>query len=161
MARRQYHEEFRMGFAPVITDPAAPTVAQLETGGVHLTNALSPTGFQIPDEGQTVDFSDAGSRQNKTGRGRHGGGTIPIQGHRDSIVANDVVYQTLTNETDGYVYVRWFGGTDTPIVAGDKVTIAPVQVISRSVDAIGDGSQMVTVNCSIPDEIMYDVTVIA
>lgn len=161
MARRQYHEEVRVMYAPTIADPTAPTVAEVETGGTHLTNAMVPSGFGIPDEGATVDASDAGSRQNKSVRGRRGGGTFTVQGHRDDQTADDVIYQTLTNATDGYIVVRWFGGTDVAIDASDEVTVVPIQVISRQVDPMEDGTQKVSASCAIPDEVQYDVTVAA
>lgn len=161
MARKQSIEEIRVSAVDTIADVTAPTVAELDAGTL-LQDAMTRDGLTTPDSGNTVDASDVSNLQNKTARGTRGGDSLSITAHRDSDSASDGAWDTLSNDYDGYIVIRRFGGSSTAWASGDVVEVWPIEVISREMAAIAtDQTQRFTSQCAVTDAVTYDATVAA
>ena len=155
MARLIADGEVRITFAPTVTDPAAPTVAQVETAATDLTPFLS--SLDTPLDGEAVPSSDLSDAFNKTVPGTFGGEMIG-ELYRDDTA--DVAWTLLPRNTLGYVVIRRFGGSDVAIVATDVVEVWPVRVITRSPSPLSRGAvQMFNVNMATLDSPSQDVVV--
>lgn len=149
---------------------AAPTVAEIGAG-VDLTGGMLRTGLTTPNTGQTIDASDAGSRFNKTQLGTRGGDAAELSSHRESKSSEDVAWNTLVDETEGWLIVSRFGwdqdagtglGTaDGTPTAGDRIEVYPVAVISREMAPIGDETSRFVARLAITDEPDLDAVVLA
>ncbi len=159
MARKQFIEEGRLDYVPTLTNPAAPTVAGL-TAGVPLTAHLGRSGLTTPRSANTMDISDAFSKQNKSGRGTKGGEQLSLTFFRDSVTGSDTAWSTLTEATDGYLVVRRFGGPAVAWAATQKVEVYPIEVISREMQPIAENTpQQFVATCAVPAETQQDATV--
>ena len=135
MARKGSTGEIRVWFVPTITSTAAPTVAEI-TAGTDLTPFLTRDGLDTPQGAETIDVSDASSRQNKSAPGTYGGDVITLKCHRDSVNADDDAWTTLVRGTEGYIVVRRFGGSSVAVAASQKVEVYPGEVSTRQPDPI-------------------------
>lgn len=164
MSRYQPTGNIRVVFAASIANIAAPTVAEL-LAAVDLTPQMRRDGWKTPMAGNTVDASDAASRFNKTGTGTFGGDAWSYQGYRDS--AADTAWNTLAppnstslpDGTAGFTITRRYGGSALAWAAAQKVEVAPVNVVSRAPDDIGDGMQTFTANLAVTGEPNMNATV--
>lgn len=164
MARRQSVGEIRVTVVPGvggIADPTAPTLTEL-SAGVEAIVHMTRDGLSTPMSGNTVDASDASSRQNKQARGTRGGDTWSITAHRDSEPAIDELYGLLHPDFDGWVVIRRFGGSAAAFAAGDRVEVAPIEVITRPMaDMAENQTQRFTAELAVTDEVVEDATVVA
>lgn len=122
-------------YAPAVSDKSAPTVAEVETAGIHLTKFLRQ--LDTPIEGTVVDIPDPTSRYNKTARGVRGGDPINADWYRDEEVSSDedLAWDTLTDSTDGFLIIRRADEQDTgtgELASGDIVEVWPIEVVTRS-----------------------------
>lgn len=75
--------------------------------------------------------------------------------YRDSVIAEDVAWNTLPRNTAGVFYIARFGGTGTDLlpIATDTVEVWPVRVTSRAPSAMSSNTaQTFTLTCSVPVE---------
>jgi len=84
--------------------------------------------------------------------------------YRDSVLADDVAWNTLPRNTEGVFYIARFGGTGTDLlpIADDVVEVWPVRVSSRAPSAMtSNTAQTFTLTCSVPQEPNEAATVAA
>lgn len=156
MPRRQSTGEIRVWLATALANPAAPTVAEVNAA-TDLTPFMRRDGLSTPKSANTVDNSDASSRQDKTSRGTFSAGPVVYTGYRDS--TTDTAWTSLADGTTGFLIVRRFGGSAAAPAAGQKVEVWPVEVNSRSMADIGDENQRFSATLVVPDVIYEDATV--
>lgn len=157
MARRGSTEVIRVAYVATIADTSAPTVAEL-TAGVNLTPFMLRNGLSTPQTGSTVDTSDAASRQNTQAAGTYGGDNWSYRGYRDD--GTDTAWDTLEPGTEGFLVIRRFGGSDAAFAAADKVEVAPIEVVSRSMNDTADNeSQNFTASLAVTGQVKTDAVV--
>jgi hypothetical protein len=128
-------------FVPSVANKAAPTVAEINAG-TDLTPYLTRDGLSTPQEGSTIDIADVSSRFNKTASGSYGGQPAKLKLLRNTVSGSDAAWTALPRGTAGFYVVRRFGGatgasTDA-YVAGQRVEVWPVEVLSRAMMDIAD-----------------------
>lgn len=150
MARLIADGEVRIQFVPgegAITDPEAPTVAEINTG-TDVTPHLA--SLDTPLEGEAVPAPDLSSAFDKTIAGTFGG-SMNGEFYRDD--AGDTAWLLFPRNTTGYFVIRRFGGSDVPIAATDDVEVWPIRVITRSPSPMTrNTAQMFTTNFATLDE---------
>lgn len=117
--------------------PASQVLTPLITG---LT--ASTTGQAVPTPGldSLFETSIAGTVQ----------ATFQIDGYRDDVPANDLLWTTLPRGTSGFFVVALKAGGGVPAVA-DKVDVWPIQVLSRTVPNFTSGQVVACqIMCSVP-----------
>jgi hypothetical protein len=129
MARRSPDGETRLDFVATIANPNAPSAAALNAGVPITPHAVD---WDFPETGSTVDTADMASSFNKQDAGTFGGDSGTINIYRDSTLANDDGWQSLTRLTRGFFVERLFGGTDTTYATGNKVSVYQGVVTARS-----------------------------
>lgn len=130
MARRGSVQEIRVDFVPAISNMAAPTAAEIGAG-TTLAGHMTRDGLSTPNSSSTIDVSDLADRRNKRAPGTFGGDDWTGTFFRDDVPAQDIAWDLLEQDLDGYLVIRRFGGSATPIVATNKVEVAEVSVSSR------------------------------
>jgi len=157
MARFIPDGTLQVHFVETIADTAAPTLIEVNAG----TDA---TGFlramSTPLEGSTVDISDVGSKYNKTASGTYGGQEVTFEFYRDSVQADDTIWNLLERNTASHAVIARRGGTGTDgvLAAGDYVDVWPIEVITRNpADYSRNEPTGFTVSCAVPDEPVEDV----
>lgn len=160
MARRIYDGEIRIYWVPglaTITNLAAPTVAQITTTGVDVTEFMA--SLDTPLEGEAAPAADLSSAFDKTVAGTFGG-TVTAEMYREDLVADDDAWPLFIRNATGYFVIRRFGGSDVVIAVGNKVEVWPLRVITRSPAAAERGAvQTFTVNFAALDDPNLDATV--
>lgn len=129
MVRHIHDGIVRINYAPTIANIAAPTVAEVETAGTHVTPYIQ--SLSTPLDGDTVDASDLASAFNVTAAGTFGG-TLSGVGHRGDTAGDDTFYTLIPRLTTGYFVIRRFGLTGTALALADVVEVWPFQVITRN-----------------------------
>lgn len=158
-------------WVPTVADPAEPTVTEI-TAGTNLSDHITRDGLKTPSSGNTIDAADIGSRFNKTAAGTYGGDAAEITAHRDSKSTVDLAWTTLAKDSTGFLVVARSGlgqnastglGTKAgPAVAGDRVEVYPVTVISRAANDTGDNeTSKFTASLAITGEPEQDAVVAA
>lgn len=148
--------EVRITFTPTVVNPAAPKVAEAETGATNITPFLS--SLDTPLDGDAPDSSDLSSAFNKTVAGKFGGSMSGTM-YRDD--TTDTAYDAFPRGTTGFIVIRRFGGSATAMIVGNMVEVWPVRVITRSDSPMDDGSvQMFTMDLATLDEPSIDVAVV-
>lgn len=156
MARLISNGEVRIWWVDTISDPSAPTVAEI-TAGTDITGFLS--SLDTPLDGNAVDSSDLSSAFNKTVAGKFGG-NVNAQMYRDDTA--DDAFDLFPRNTTGYLVIRRFGGSDVAEAAGDEVDVWNLRVITRSDVPLDDESvQAFMANFAALDEPEINVTVAA
>lgn len=156
MARLISNGEVRIGWAAAISDPTAPTDAEV-SGSTDITTFLS--SLDTPLDGDAVDSSDLSSAFNKTVAGKFGGNVNGTMFRDDTA---DTAFDTFPRNTTGYLIVRRFGGSTVALGTGDDVDVWNLRVITRSDNTLDDNTvQAFTVNFAALDEPEIDVTVVA
>lgn len=156
MPRLISNGEVRIGWAASISDPSAPTNAEV-SGSIDITPFLS--SLDTPLDGDAVDSSDLSSAFNKTVAGKFGG-NVNGSMYRDD--TTDTAFDTFPRNTTGYMIIRRFGGSDVALTTGDEVDVWNLRVITRSDNTLDDNSvQAFAVNFAALDEPDIDVTVVA
>ena len=158
MSRQGFTGNGRLDYVASISDPTAPTVAELNAG-VPLTNHLVRDTLATPMSASTLDASDSSARQNKTAPGNYGGDPVTATFHRDSVSGEDDAWSTLVPDAEGFLVIRRFGGSDTAWAAAQKVEVYPGSVNTR-VMASGDQTQRFDLNWT-TDGVEQDATVAA
>ena len=156
MPRTIANGEVRVGWAASISDPTAPTNAEV-SGSTDITPFMS--SLDTPLDGDAVDSSDLSSAFNKTVAGKFGG-TVTASMYRDD--TTDTAFDLFPRNTTGYMIIRRFGGSDTALGTGDDVDVWNLRVITRSDATLDDNSvQMFSTEFAALDEPEIDVTVVA
>jgi len=129
MARYIPNQHSWFGFAATLTGTVlAPKVADF-TGAIVLTPLI--TGLTASSAGQAVPTPDF-SNLFETSISGTVQATFQIDGYRDDVPGNDLLWSTLPRGTSGYFFVALKSGGAVPI-ATDKVDVWPIQVLSRTV----------------------------
>lgn len=161
MARRIYDGEIRVEWVPGldgISNPAAPTMAELGTGQ-NVTEFLQ--SLDTPLEGEAVSSMDLSSAYRKTVAGPYGGEISTVM-YREDDPIDDIAFPLFVRNATGYFVVRRFGGSNVPIDTGDLVEVWPVRVITRSPAAAESAAvQSFTANFAGLDDPQIDVPVLA
>ncbi len=161
MAKLIPNGETWVGFATTVASKTAPTVANI-TGATNVTPTLisitaSSTGNSVPTPTLDTLF--------ETNIPGTASATFSADFYRDTVGSVDVAYTTLVRGTSGFFLISRFGGggaLKAPSVAGNKVEVWPVRVISRSSNAMtSNTAQTFTVTCAVPDEPVEPATVVA
>lgn len=156
MARLISNGEVRIGWATSISDPTAPTDAEV-AAATDITPFLS--SLDTPLDGDAVDSSDLSSAFNKTVAGKFGGNVNGTM-YRDD--TTDTAFDAFPRNTTGFLLIRRFGGSDVAMGTGDDIDVWNLRVITRSDNSLDDNSvQAFAVNFAALDEPEIDVTVVA
>lgn len=126
--------EVQIHWVPTISDPTAPTVAEIGAG-TDITGFIS--SLDTPLDGNAPDASDLSSAFNKTVAGKFGG-NVSSQMYRDD--TTDTAFALFPRGTTGYIVIRRFGGSSVAIAMGDDVDVWNLRVITRSDVALDDES---------------------
>lgn len=167
MSRTIAPGQLRASWVASISNPAAPTAAELNAGTV-ISGQMRRDGLDVPLAGNVVDASDVSSKLNKTAPGTVGGDTATLRFRLDRTRTTvDAVKAVLTAPTStadgaaGYLVVRRIGGSGNTYAATDRVDVYPAQVVSNSDDAISDNdTQSFTVILSITGDVQHEVAVV-
>ncbi len=155
MARLISNGEVRVGWAAAISDPTAPTNAEV-SGSTDITPFLST--LDTPLDGDAVDSSDLSSAFNKTVAGKFGG-TVSGTMYRDD--TTDTAFDLFPRNTTGFLIVRRFGGSGVALGTGNSVDVWNLRVITRSDTSLDDNAvQMFTCTFAALDAPNIDVTVV-
>ena len=134
----------KVAWVPIVTDLAAPTVADL-TAGVELTERLTPDGLDVSSEDEMIDNSSLASTYSTEQVGRSKV-TITLKYKADQDQANDDVKDALTYKALGFLAVRRGIAWDTDWTAAQNIELYPAQCGRPSPDAPAPNSlQTVTV----------------
>jgi hypothetical protein len=140
--------QLRAAWVPSISNPAAPTAAELNTG-TNLTPQLRRDGFDVPLGGKVVDSSDVSSKLDKTAPGTVGGDVATLKFRLDRTrTTGDAIKAVLTPPSAtadgavGFLVKRAVGGSGNTFAATDRVDVYPAQVASQSDDQISDNDTM-------------------
>jgi hypothetical protein len=159
MARIIADGEVRLHWVPGaagITDPAAPTVAELATGQ-DVTPFFS--SFDTPLDGEATPAADLSSAFNKTVAGTFGG-NVAVDSYRESVT--DTAWGLWPRLTEGFFVIRRFGGSDVAIVATDEVEVYKIRVVTRSPATLDRGSvQMFNISAAVQEEPELEAVVAA
>jgi hypothetical protein len=125
MGRFIPNENSYIGFSPTVpTDLAAPKIADI-TAAIDLTDLISGVNFSAtgsalptPSLASLFETSIPGTTT----------ATATLDAYRDDV--DDLAWETLPRATVGCVFISRYGGK--PSVAGDKLEVWPVRVISRT-----------------------------
>ena len=154
MPRTISNGEVRIWWATTVSDPSAPTAAEI-TAGTEITGFIS--SLDTPLDGNAPDASDLSSAFNKTVAGKFGG-NVSAQMYRDD--TTDTAFGLFPRGTTGYLIIRRFGGSTVAHAMGDEVDVWYCRVITRSDVALDDESvQAFTVEMAALDEPNIAVTV--
>lgn len=159
MARLGSTGNIRVWFVPTLSSMSAPSAAQI-TAGTDLTPQMRRDGLTTPRSGNTIDASDASSRQGKTAPGNIDPTVLTLRFQRDSVTGTDTAWSTLVEDTAGHIVVRRFGGSTVAAAAAQKVETYKGSVISREMQQIGDEVQNFVVQFSV-EESAQDATTAA
>lgn len=150
MARIIADGEVRIHWVPgaaAITNPAAPTVAELATGQ-DVTPFFS--SMDTPLDGEATPAADLSSAFNKTVAGTFGG-NIAVDAYRESVT--DTAWGLWPRGTEGFFVIRRFGGSGVAIAAADEVEVYLVRVVTRSPATLDRGSvQMFNIAAAVQEE---------
>lgn len=135
--------------ATSLTDPPLAAI----TAAVDLTPGMRRNGLDTPRGANTIDASDATSRQDKTAPGNISAGTVTYRGwlNSDSGSADMAIFDALAEDETGVLVVRRFGGSSVAPAAAQKVETYKVSVLTREVQPIGDDAQNYVVTFTIED----------
>lgn len=162
MARRIYDGEIRLYWVPglaTITNLSAPTVSQITTTGVDVTEFMA--SIDTPLEGEAAPSPDLSSAFDKTVAGTFGG-TVTAEMYREDLAADDDAWPLFTRNATGYIVIRRFGGSTVAIVATNIVEVWPLRVITRSPSAAERGAvQTFTASFAALDDPVLDAVVAA
>lgn len=117
--------------AGTVVTLAAPTATQANTG-TNIIKFLKRDGLNLPQTGNVMDTSDAGSRQNSTDLGTFGGDKGSLGLYRDSITANDTAWPLFKGGLRGFLIVFRFGTAGASPAAGDRCEVAQIGVVARA-----------------------------
>lgn len=161
MARIIPNENTWVGFATTVASATlVPTTAEI-TGATPLTGLLmslnaSSRGNQVPTPSfdSLFETSVAGTSS----------ATFDADFYRDDAVSGDTAWTTLPRGTQGFFIISRFGGsgTDNMPIAGDKVEVWPVEVISRTMANMSNNTVLsFTVSCAVNVEPNENATISA
>lgn len=123
---------------PKATDMAAAVVLTPLITGV--TASTAGQAVPTPDFTNLFETSIAGTVQ----------ATFQIDGYRDDVPANDLLWTTLGRGVNGFIVIGLKSGGTAP-VAADKVDVWPIQVLSRTIPNLTSGTVVACqITCSVP-----------
>lgn len=125
MARYVHEGNTKVVFATTIANKAAPTVLELNAG-TDLSTLLTKDGLQTPDTQNMVDSSTLADTFDAQVVGSWGG-SISLTGFRDSVAANDDLWDLAVYGTNGFLVIRRGVAYSTAWAAGDRVEVYPVE----------------------------------
>lgn len=143
-------------FIPTLTGtPSGPKVADI-TSAVNLTPLVS--GLTASTTGSALPTPTFDTKFN-TSIGGNVDATFSMDGYRDTVVLDDLMWTTFPRGTTGFVIVS----RAVPVViAGTVVEVWPIEVLSRSVPNMTSNTVVTTtVTCAIPSEPDENATVVA
>lgn len=158
MTRLIPNENTRLVFCPTVTDLAAPTSAEIDSGtdltGLLISLNASTRGNTVPTPSLDTLFETSipGTVQ----------ASFDADFYRDDEEAEDVAWTTLARSTQGVFIISRFAGsgTDGAITGGDSVECWPVIVVSRTMANTASGTVLsFTASCSVPEEPVEDAVV--
>lgn len=159
MARIIADGEVRLEYvtgATSISDPSAPTEAELATGQ-DVTPFFS--SFDTPLDGEATPAADLSSAYNTTVAGTFGG-NVSVDGYRESVT--DEAWGLFPRLEEGNFVIRRFGGSDVAISSGDDVEVFLIRVVTRSPATLDRGSvQMFTIEAAVQQEPELEGVVVA
>lgn len=121
-----------------------PTLAEI-TGGTEITDHITRTGINLPEEATDADSSDLGSDRDKSVPATIGG-ELEAELFRDdgTGTTTDAAWEALPRLLITNLVVARFGGsgTDGAIASGDVVEVYPVRVSQRSNNRLVSGETM-------------------
>lgn len=153
------NENTWVGFAPAVAAASLnPTAAEI-TAAVPLTGLLM--GLNAASQGNTVPTPNFDSLFETSIIGTSQA-TFSADFYRDD--DNDIAWDTLPRGTEGFFIISRFGGSgvNQKPMAGDKVEVWPVNVVSRTAANMQNNSvQTFSITCSVNVEPNEDATVSA
>jgi hypothetical protein len=139
-------------FVPVITNLAAPTVAQVNAGEEITEAVISVSGFKY--SGTKVETPDLKTRFNRSVPGRYTADDSSIQFYKgdDDTDVERIVEDLLADDTAGYIVrIPPVEGEAQAIAAATTCAVWPVKVMSNTEDPPTPGEvAKFTVDFSIP-----------
>jgi hypothetical protein len=134
-------------FTPALTGTVtAPKVADC-TGASVVTSLI--TGLTASTAGQAVPTPDF-SNLFETSISGTVQATFQIDGYRDDISANDLLWTLMPRATTGYFFIALKSGGAVPI-ATDKIDVWPIIVLSRTVPNFTSGQVVACqITCAVP-----------
>lgn len=160
MAKIIPNGESWIGFNTTVASKTAPTVANI-TGATNLTPTLISITATSSGNSVPTPTLDTLFETNIPGTST---ASFSADFYRDNVSAVDVAFTALTRGTSGFFLISRFGGggaLKAPSVAGNKVDVWPVRVISRASNALtSNTAQTFTVTCAVPDEPVEPATVV-
>jgi len=146
--------EVKVAWVATISNTSAPTTTEI-AAGTELTGWLS--SLDTPLDGDAVDSSDLSSAFNKSVAGTYGGGVTATM-YRDD--TTDTAYALFPRNTEGFMVIRRFGGSDVAWASADDVEVWNLRVITESPSSMDRNNvQMFTVDFATIDEPVLDATV--
>jgi hypothetical protein len=105
-----------------------------------LTASTAGQAVPTPDFSNLFETSISGTVQ----------ATFQIDGYRDDVVGNDLLWSTLPRATTGFFFIALKSGGPLPVI-GDKVDCWPIIVLSRTVPNYTSGQVVACqVTCAVP-----------
>lgn len=160
MAKIIPNGESWIGFATTLASKTAPTVANIDAATNFTPTLISITATSTGNSVPTPTL-DTLFETNIPGTSS---ASFSADFYRDTVSTVDTAYTTLVRGTAGFFLISRFGGggpLKKPNVAGNKVDVWPVRVISRASNALtSNTAQTFTVTCSVPDEPVEPATVV-
>lgn len=178
MARRSFTGLGRIYWVPgekTIQDPLKPKASEIVTTGKEITHLVKRDGLKTPTSTNTIDISDASSLWNKSAPGTKGGDAITINGWRESLRTDDLVWNLMKDEEMGFLVVsRWGNAQDTQTGLGkgqsavppavptldDRVEVYTCTVTARASDDIGNDANAVTITLTQTGAPAFDAVVV-
>jgi len=159
MARYIPNQHSWFGFVTTLGtgNPQAPSAAALASA-VILTPLI--TGLTASSTGQAVPTPDFGNLFETSISGTVQA-TFQIDGYRDDVSANDLLWNTLPRGQSGFIVIGLKAAATVP-VATDKVDCWPIQVLSRTVPNYTSGQVVACqITCSVPQVPGENVAMVA
>ena len=160
MPRYVHEGNTKVAFVPTIASKTAPTVAELGAG-TDISTLLTKDGLQTPDSQNMVDSSTLADTFDAQRVGSWGG-SITLTGFRDSVAANDDLWDLAVYGTEGFLVVRRGLPYDDAWAAAQNVEVYPIEFHEPVMNQTGANEEArFTVACAVTGQPAKRATVAA
>lgn len=125
MPRYVHEGNTKVTFVSTLASKTAPSAATL-TAGTDLSTLLTKDGLQTPDSQNMVDSSTLADTFDAQVVGSWGG-SITLQGFRDSVDADDDLWNLAVYGTTGYIVIRRGLPYSDAWASGQKAEVYPIE----------------------------------
>lgn len=148
MPRYVHEGNTKVAYVTTIADIDAPSAATL-TAGTDISRLLTKDGLTTPDSQNMVDSSTLADTFDAQRVGSWGG-SISLTGFRDSVDAEDDLWNLAVYGTEGYLVIRRGLPYDTAWAAAQDVEVYPIEFHEPVMNATGANEEArFTVGCAV------------